>query len=209
MMGLVNYIGREFFGHIGSSANLQQAVRDLARPDKASNSRVTNSAGPLAGRPLFAVKQSLGRVSISKWLADTIEGSVPAIYNSLPIFALAMALQRAYEVYNSNQGILRTIAELCIAMDELSHGRKRVLGLQTYCNCKNDPKCRSTSHHYCMICLIFQTCSALSWHDDGRLICLSHFLFPQSADVRIVGRVRSQALRRIEDGLSLAQRHAM
>jgi len=209
MMGLVDHISKTFFGHIGSSANLHQTVRDLALPNKASISRVRNRAGPLEGRALFAVQQTMGRVCTSTWLADTIEGTVPAFYNPLPIFALAMTLQRASEVYKSNRGILRTIAGLCIALDEFSHGRKQVLDLQTYCKCENDPTCRSTTHHYCMICLRFETCSAMSWHDDGRLICRSYFLSPQSADVRLVGRNLHMAMNQSVDGLSFAQRHAM
>ncbi|KAH3920516.1 hypothetical protein HBH56_005590 [Parastagonospora nodorum] len=209
MMRLVNHICEEFFGYIGSSANFQQAARDLARPDRDSSSRLTNRAGPLSGRPLFVVSRLLGKVSVSQWLRAAIEGTVPDFYSSLPSFALAMALQRAYEMYISNRGILRTVTELGISLDELSHSKKQILSLQTYCSCGTNPAHRSKAAHYCMICLKLQTCSAMGWHDDGRLICLSHFLSPLSADSRIAGRVRQQALRAFEDGLSLPQRHAM
>jgi hypothetical protein len=108
MMGLVNQVGREVFGHVGSSTNLQQAVRDLAPPDRDSGYRSIDHVGPLGRRHLFTVHRTLGKVSVSECVADTIEGPVPNFYTSLLSFGLAMALQRVYEIYISNRGVLRT-----------------------------------------------------------------------------------------------------
>ena len=165
ILRLVNYAAFKTFGLTGSHEALHQTFHAIG-----GGKPFGNPMGPFKRRALFL--PNVDGIFVSTAVANTLSGSVPGFYVQLPKAAKAMAMQSAYSVWKNHQGILKTIEELSVSLQELYLG-KSILSKETYCICA-DPK-TSTAAHCCMLCLKFTMCWKMAWTSDARLICVSHF----------------------------------
>jgi hypothetical protein len=186
MMKLIRWFTWNTFGFVGTPDAMSLAPRDLVVGAKHRSFHVT---GPYKGKILFRINRKAGTIYASISVAETISGSIPRIFTSLPHTAMALALQSAYEVFQQGKGILAAFEELFVALDELNLG-KSVLSKNTYCKCLTGPQQDNTAH-YCMLCFKLEICSMMSRTADDRLVCTAHFKDgPPAIEDHIVRRLR-------------------
>lgn len=210
MMKLVNHLTWKYFGCVRKKHAVLMAPRGLV--ENARSHR--DLSGPFNGKPLFTIRKSKSWIFVTDAVAQTIDGDVPYASTRLPTSGIALALQRAYEVFKQGMGLLKTIEELFVSLDELKLN-KSILHKRMRCRCIDDIATREKAAHYCMFCLKLKICSRMVWTSDDRYICEAHLTSDAPPrDEFPIRRIRAVVLSierppRVRSSIPLHERHLM